>query len=93
MQPCSDQFVHCLFATVDGHYKGYVTFMYAHNCIDKRKKLWAHLVQFSSSLNLPWIVLGDFNVVLDATENIFYSGSQFVLSTELNKLFLLGLFA
>lgn len=87
MEAHPDQFVHCLFETVDSKYKGYVTFIYAHNCFDKRKLLWDDLFRLYSSIQLPWIVLGDFNVVIDAFEKISEVGSQVVISVELHQLF------
>ncbi|KAK9939348.1 hypothetical protein M0R45_016045 [Rubus argutus] len=41
------------------------SFIYAANGDHDRRSLWSNLVSFSSQMNhLPWIVLGDFNIVL-----------------------------
>ncbi|XP_070030068.1 uncharacterized protein [Nicotiana sylvestris] len=35
-----------------------------------RKQLWADLVNFAGSLNGPWVVIGDFNVISEPEEKI-----------------------
>lgn len=81
----SDQFVHCTFETINKNWKGCVTFIYAQNSVDKRKQLWQTLTDLSKGMNSPWLLLGDFNVVLDSTEKISDSGS--LISDELSTFF------
>lgn len=84
----SDQFVHCSFATADGKWEGYVTYIYAHNSVEKRKSLWKSLVTIAQSMDSPWVLLGDFNVVLDSSEKLSDTGSPLLVSDELASLLL-----
>lgn len=47
-----------------------VTFVYAFNTIKERKELWTSINNFSSSIQQPWIILGDFNSVLKDDDRI-----------------------
>ena len=44
------------------------TFVYAHVLYARRRPLWAALSTLSSSIRLPWAVIGDFNSVMGAHE-------------------------
>lgn len=44
-----------------------LTFVYAKSSRVERQELWQHLLQLSQ-LNGPWIIGGDFNTILNATE-------------------------
>lgn len=83
----SDQYVHCAIETTNGHCKGCVTFVYAHHYHEKRKQLWSDLLHLHSSMLLPWITVGDFNVVLDVTEKQSANGSISRVFDELQLLF------
>ncbi|XP_028549774.1 uncharacterized protein LOC114579443 [Dendrobium catenatum] len=39
----------------------YMSVVYAANTVDERKELWRDLLNISSNLNNPWIIMGDFN--------------------------------
>ncbi|KAI0525141.1 hypothetical protein KFK09_004533 [Dendrobium nobile] len=39
----------------------YMSVVYAANMIEERKVLWKDLLDLSSNLDMPWIVMGDFN--------------------------------
>lgn len=52
-----------------------VAFIYARNCIVQRRRLWCALRTFAESSPLnqsPWIVMGDFNQVLNIEEAYSY---------------------
>lgn len=59
------QQVHCLLTPLDGKPAFLRTFIYAYNSCEKRKSLWQSLLHHHSSVTLPWLLIGDFNVVLD----------------------------
>ncbi|XP_009629829.1 uncharacterized protein [Nicotiana tomentosiformis] len=41
-----------------------VTFVYAHNLKDERKALWEYVNQMSMGCQIQWIIMGNFNAVL-----------------------------
>lgn len=44
--------------------------VYATCDVEERKALWQKLIDFGNSINRPWIVTGDFNVVADQQEKL-----------------------
>lgn len=46
------------------------SFIYAHNSQCEKKILWVDLCQLARSINGPWILMGDFNCVLNTNERI-----------------------
>ncbi|XP_019429404.1 PREDICTED: uncharacterized protein LOC109337009 [Lupinus angustifolius] len=46
----------------------WVTGLYAHNQLEKRKLLWKDIAQLSQGLSGPWITIGDFNNVLSTKD-------------------------
>lgn len=57
----SDQHVHR--RTSNGSVVMMITIYYGCNSASDRKHLWDSLLQCSNNVNLPWIVLGDFNII------------------------------
>ena len=47
-----------------------LTAIYASPNFSKRKILWNYLKNFASSVDLPWILLGDFNDMLEENDKI-----------------------
>lgn len=47
-----------------------MTFIYAKCCALERLELWDNLYYLASDMELPWLVGGDFNVVLGEKEKI-----------------------
>ena len=62
------QVMNCLATCKSTSKKFYISFVYALNKVVERRPLWRDLCRFSSSIDLPWILLGDFNVVLKGEE-------------------------
>ena len=62
---------------VQGDCKFYISTVYGwKKGVDKRR-LWAHLGSLKSSLTkFPWILVGDFNVIVHMSENSNYIDSQ-----------------
>ncbi|KAK9681700.1 hypothetical protein RND81_10G021200 [Saponaria officinalis] len=63
------QFIHCFIQHNSTRMTFHATFTYARNDGIVRESLWQSLIQISSTVQ-AWIVLGDFNVVRDASERI-----------------------
>lgn len=45
-----------------------VTFVYAHNSPHQREELWRDIESLSTTISVPWCLLGDLNCILDLTE-------------------------
>ncbi|XP_062105698.1 uncharacterized protein LOC133817249 [Humulus lupulus] len=65
---CTSQLIHLGVATVDNKNFFFVTYVYAFNDEEGRKRLWKDLQDLS--VMGPWIVMGDFNDILAKEERI-----------------------
>lgn len=82
----TDQCIHCHITSVSGDYNGFVTFVYAMNAATDRGRLWDLLKQEESHITEPWLILGDFNVVLSPTEKLTEAEEVRDVGTELLEL-------
>lgn len=64
----SDQFVTVKVDWLQFHRSSYLTAVYAKCDREDRRALWEDLIDFSQSVQVPWLLGGDLNVVLDDTE-------------------------
>ncbi|KAL0295377.1 UNVERIFIED_CONTAM: Retrovirus-related Pol polyprotein from type-2 retrotransposable element R2DM [Sesamum radiatum] len=70
-----DQFIHCSVCIRALHTRVVITVVYGVNDVIGRRVLWADLMRLSTmTANEPWLVGGDFNTVLDASEVCGQSG-------------------
>ena len=67
---CSTQVIHCHATCLIPGAEFYLSFIYGFNTVVGRRPLWDNLANFNSSLDCPWITLGDFNNVLNSEERI-----------------------
>ena len=65
---CSSQMMHLYVELINNKKKFYITFVYAFNKEEDRKTLWADLSRLNSKD--PWVVLGDFNAILDPGDRV-----------------------
>ncbi|GJZ52154.1 RNA-directed DNA polymerase, eukaryota, reverse transcriptase zinc-binding domain protein [Tanacetum coccineum] len=64
------QVMHFLVRSVSDNKKVYVSFMYGETNVNDRRVLWKNLRDhFSIAGGLLWVLLGDFNIILDFNEN------------------------
>lgn len=63
---CSSQSISAMIT--QGTSPWILTVAYAHPCPGIRKSLWNYLDGVSSTNNLPWLVTGDFNEIIDESE-------------------------
>ncbi|KAL0313714.1 UNVERIFIED_CONTAM: Retrovirus-related Pol polyprotein from type-2 retrotransposable element R2DM [Sesamum calycinum] len=61
-----------------------ITVVYGANEVSARRELWQGLIELAASVNLPWLVGGDFNAVLDMSEVSGASGDIRVAMHEFN---------
>ncbi|KAK4384172.1 hypothetical protein Sango_3084700 [Sesamum angolense] len=78
------QFVHCRVLKHDIHEPILLTVVYGANEVSARRELWQGLTEQAASVNLPWLVGGDFNAVLDMSEVSGASGDIRVAMHEFN---------
>ncbi|XP_074319911.1 uncharacterized protein LOC141656761 [Silene latifolia] len=58
------QYIHMEVKDLSTSYQFYVTMIYAFNDVTERKALWSKLGAFNRNIKGPWVICGDFNVVL-----------------------------
>ncbi|KAL0455497.1 UNVERIFIED_CONTAM: hypothetical protein Slati_0888900 [Sesamum latifolium] len=69
------QCIHCRVHSLRSRVDSLVTIVYGLNDVISRRELWTHLVSVMEDVGEnPWIVLGDFNAVLDHSEVCGHSG-------------------
>ncbi|XP_058723365.1 uncharacterized protein LOC131595109 [Vicia villosa] len=66
----TDQVIHSVMYMKDGSFSHFLSDMYAHNQIAKRKQLWENIQEFGNTVKGHWIVIGDFNNVLKINDII-----------------------
>ena len=64
------QFIHAEVYTPNMQISYTVTVIYAFNNLEDRIKLWKELEQIGSLMVHPWIVMGDFNNVINTNDRI-----------------------
>ncbi|KAK8636375.1 hypothetical protein V6N13_124121 [Hibiscus sabdariffa] len=62
------QLMHCRITCLSTGSSSLVTLVYASHSVPRRKALWPHLRSLASSILEPWLLMGDFNATLDASE-------------------------
>uniref|UniRef100_A0A803Q3C3 Reverse transcriptase domain-containing protein n=1 Tax=Cannabis sativa TaxID=3483 RepID=A0A803Q3C3_CANSA len=67
---CSSQLIHCYVESQQQVGKFYVSLVYAFNDVNKRAELWEELEEVASKVDEPWLLMGDFNEILNANERI-----------------------
>lgn len=66
----NDQLIHVKVDFINTHEVLFATFVYGlHNRTD-RKPLWGTLLRLSANIQIPWIVLGDFNTYLSPADKL-----------------------
>ena len=78
-----EQFIHVEIYSLGQSLKFVALVIYAFNQLDRRKELWNKIEDIGRNLNGPWIVIGDFNNVLDSQDRI---GGNNVVETKVRDL-------
>ncbi|CAK8578493.1 unnamed protein product [Lathyrus sativus] len=66
----SSQFIHCGVYDNCGGFKYWLTVVYAHNQLNKRRSLWKEIEHLSINIQGPWCVVGDYNNVTKAQDRL-----------------------
>ncbi|XP_060965598.1 uncharacterized protein LOC133034519 [Cannabis sativa] len=86
----STQYVHCYVKLASHTEAFYVTFVYGLNGLEERKEMWKGLTN-SRFLAKPWIVLGDFNSVINLGDRIGGKSVSRAETEDFNQWLSLGL--
>ncbi|KAL0298155.1 UNVERIFIED_CONTAM: hypothetical protein Scaly_3072000 [Sesamum calycinum] len=78
------QFVHCRVHMHEIHEHILITVVYGANEVSARRELWQGLTELAVAADLPWLVGGDFNAVLDMSEVSGASGDIRVAMHDFN---------
>ena len=66
----SEYSIHALVKVPSQSHNFLLTAIYASPNFNKRKMLWEYLKNLAPSVNLPWVLLGDFNEMLAEDEKM-----------------------
>ncbi|KAL2901089.1 LINE-1 retrotransposable element ORF2 protein [Bienertia sinuspersici] len=66
----TDRIIHCVIKPSGALEEFFCTFIYAHNDAKLRDSLWETLSKLNSKLRGPWLMMGDFNCVINIEERI-----------------------
>lgn len=66
----ADQMITCEVEYISLQVTFHLFFVDAHNTKEERKELWRSLMDHYATCSKPWLVLGDFNIVLKTTDKI-----------------------
>ncbi|XP_048496375.1 uncharacterized protein LOC125495639 [Beta vulgaris subsp. vulgaris] len=67
---CTSQVIHCLLTPASGLQRLHCTIVYASNDAKEREVLWQDLENIVNGIQIPWVVVGDYNCVLNPHERI-----------------------
>ncbi|XP_019225902.1 PREDICTED: uncharacterized protein LOC109207438 [Nicotiana attenuata] len=65
-----EQYIHCSVKDVTYHFSTVLTVVYAKNVLQHMEELWNELQQVGAPISAPWILSGDFNIVLSTEDRI-----------------------
>ncbi|XP_077234693.1 uncharacterized protein LOC143876899 [Tasmannia lanceolata] len=81
----SSQFSHSEVRLIQTSQSFNLTAIYAHNYYISRRALWADLESIEPQVNLPWLLIGDFNVVRYVNERIGNTNHYLNETEEFNE--------
>ncbi|KAK4382605.1 hypothetical protein Sango_2855200 [Sesamum angolense] len=64
----SPQVIHCRVTNKSSQLSFYISFTYDLYSVVNRRSMWEKLLELGRPLNMPWIVLGDFNCIKSPAE-------------------------
>lgn len=70
MHSCTDQYLHCEVSDGAGKMLWWMIVIYASNLLADRKLLWKDIATLASNIQGQWMILGDFNNVLNTPDRI-----------------------
>lgn len=82
----NDQIIHCEVYNNKGDIAFYLSAIYAHNNISKRKDLWENIEDHNKHVKGPWLIIGDYNNVLKIADRIGWKEIQHTKYVELESM-------
>lgn len=79
----SDQIITCSVKIQEMEEEFFCSFVYARNTVEERKELWGDICNHHDSpmfRNKPWMIMGDFNEILDGSEHSGYDADPSISS-------------
>ncbi|KAK8644156.1 hypothetical protein V6N13_123471 [Hibiscus sabdariffa] len=70
------EFVHCCITDKHGGSSALATVVYGSPNATKCKAMWSNFYHLSSSINLPWVLFGDFNATIYVVDRASRSSSM-----------------
>lgn len=70
MKESLEQFIHCEVNTRNDKKSYYYIVIYAQNKLFSWRKLWIYINQLDNYIQGPWMIIGDFNNVLNVKDRI-----------------------
>ncbi|KAK4438304.1 hypothetical protein Salat_0164700 [Sesamum alatum] len=64
----SQQVIHCRVTNKSSQLSFYITFTYGLYTVVNRRSMWEKLLELGQHMDMPWLILGDFNCVKSPTE-------------------------
>ncbi|XP_062116903.1 uncharacterized protein LOC133830841 [Humulus lupulus] len=68
IRKCTSQLIHCIAQTCQNSKEFHITFVYGFNEVRGREALWLDLKDLKSNIDEPWMIVGDFNEILNYDE-------------------------
>ncbi|KAL0295111.1 UNVERIFIED_CONTAM: hypothetical protein Sradi_6852300 [Sesamum radiatum] len=68
LEDISPQVIHCRAKNKSSQLSFYISFTYGLYTVVHRKSMWEKLLELGQPMNMPWLILGDFNCVKLPTE-------------------------
>lgn len=66
----SSQMLHCEVRGITAEVECDLTIIYRFNTNEQRKELWESLKLLAQGITVPWLVIGDFNALLDSQDRL-----------------------
>ena len=66
----SAQILHCQVNEKSKGYQFILTVVYGFNIVEQRKSLWQEMNAMSKDISQPWLIVGDFNVILSTKDRL-----------------------
>ncbi|XP_019234330.1 PREDICTED: uncharacterized protein LOC109214833 [Nicotiana attenuata] len=71
------QLLHCQVNTIASNKTYVITVIYGYNTCEKRKSMWDTLKVLAQGMNMPWLIVGNFNAMLYPQDKLYGNPVQY----------------